>query len=76
MKITREPKPCSSGCWYHLESRMFGMDHRVNISTNWGRLKYACVWVGWEPLEVNRDRLALALRAARADARQAKRRAA
>jgi len=55
---------------------MFGMDHQVIISTNWGRLKYACVWVGWEPLEVDRNRLALAIRAAREDARKARKEAA
>jgi hypothetical protein len=55
---------------------MFGVDYQVLAVTGWGRFRYAMVFVGWEPLEVDRKRLAHAIREARNDARKARREAA
>jgi hypothetical protein len=76
MKIKREPKPCASGCWYHFKNQMFGVDHQVLAVTSWGRFRYAMVFVGWEPLEVDRKRLAHAIREARKEVKKARKEAA
>jgi hypothetical protein len=76
MTIKRDPKPCASGCWYHFKNQMFGADYQVLVVTSWGRLRYAMAFVGWEPLEVDRKRLAHAIREARKEARKARKEAA
>ena len=77
MTIKRDPKPCNSGCYYHIKTKIFGEDdNRVLVVTSWGRLRYAMVFVGWQPLEVDRKRLAHAIREARKEARKVRRDAA
>jgi hypothetical protein len=77
MTIKRDPKPCASGCYYHITTQMFSENaHKVLVVTSWGRLRYAMVFIGWEPLEVDRKRLARAIRAARNDARKSRKDAA
>jgi hypothetical protein len=76
MTIKREPKPCASGCWYHFKNQMFGGDHQVLAVTSWGRIRYAMVFVGWQPLEVDRKRLAHAIREARKEVKKARKEAA
>jgi len=55
---------------------MFGADYQILVVTGWGRLRYAIAFVGWEPLEVDRKRLAHAMREARKQARKARKEAA
>jgi len=55
---------------------MFGADYQVLVVTSWGRLRYAMAFVGWEPLEVDRKRLANAIRESRKEARKARKEAA
>jgi hypothetical protein len=50
--------------------------HQVLVVTSWGRLRYAMVFVGWEPLEVDRKRLAHAIREARKEVKKARKEAA
>jgi hypothetical protein len=77
MTIKREPKPCGGGCYYHIKTKIFSEDaNQVLVVTSWGRLRYAMVFVGWQPLEVDRKRLAHAIREARKEARKARREAA
>jgi hypothetical protein len=77
MTIKREPKPCGGGCYYHIKTKIFSEDaNQVLVVTSWGRLRYAMVFVGWQPLEVDRKRLAHAIREARKGARKARREAA
>jgi hypothetical protein len=55
---------------------MFGMEYQVLVVTSWGRLRYAMVFVGWGPLEVDRKRLANTMREARKEARKERKEAA
>lgn len=75
MTIKREPKPCADGCWYHIKTRMFGADYQILVVTGWGRLRYAMAFVGWEPLEIDRKRLAHAMLEARKESRKARKEA-
>jgi hypothetical protein len=77
MTIKRGPKPCGSGCYYHIKTKIFGEDdNQVLVVTSWGRLRYAMVFVGWQPLEVDRKRLAHAIREARKEVKKARKEAA
>ena len=77
MKIKREPKPCGGGCYYHIKTKMLSADaYHGLVDTSWGRLRYAMVFDGWQPMEVDRKRLARAIREARKEARKARREAA
>ena len=77
MTIKRDPKPCASGCYYHIKTQMFSENaHQVLVVTSWGRLRYAMVFVGWQPLEVDRKRLAHAIREARKEVKKARKEAA
>jgi hypothetical protein len=76
MTIKREPKLTADGCYYHIKTQMFSEEYQVLVVTSWGRLRYAMVFVGWQPLEVDRKRLAHAIREARKEARKARREAA
>ena len=76
MTIRREPKPCGGGCYYHIKTQMFSEEYQVLVVTSWGRLRYAMVFVGWQPLEVDRKRLAHAIREARKEVKKARKEAA
>jgi hypothetical protein len=63
--IKRQPKLLNDGCYYHIETSMLGKKTHTVAVTNWGRLKYAGIFAGWDFIEIDRKRLAKTLLAAR-----------
>jgi hypothetical protein len=55
---------------------MFSEEYQVLVVTSWGRLRYAMAFIGWQPLEIDRKRLAHAIREARKEVKKARKEAA
>jgi hypothetical protein len=55
---------------------MFSEEYQVLVVTSWGRLRYAMAFIGWQPLEIDRKRLANAIREARKEVKKARKEAA